>query len=127
MKNEWAFAISESARKQGNLLRRIRESSGLTMRQLAMQIGLSHTAISQLEHGKLELPRMRIEQIVVACGHSMKDFELAMGKGFVEANYREECESLIRSFDEGTLRVLYSVMKMIKISNSNEQVLGGLK
>lgn len=108
---DWAFALSEDSKKQGNLLRRIRESANLTMRQLAMQIGISHTAISQLEHGKLELPRARIEQIILACGHKIEDFEKMMGKGFVEINYKDECHSLIKGFDEETLRVLYSLMK----------------
>jgi transcriptional regulator with XRE-family HTH domain len=49
------------------------------MRQLAMQVGISHTAISQLEHGKLELPRARVEQLVLACGHSIDDFDRLMG------------------------------------------------
>lgn len=112
-KNDWAYALSDDSKKQGNLLRRIRESANLTMRQLAMQVGISHTAISQLEHGKLELPRSRIEQIVLACGHKIEDFEKMMGKGFVEINYKDECHSLIKGFDEETLRVLYSLMKRI--------------
>lgn len=69
MRKDWANAISADAKRQGNLIRKIRESAGLTLRQLAMQVGISHPAISQLEHGKLELPRTRIEQIVRACGH----------------------------------------------------------
>lgn len=114
MSREWSYAISEQSKRQGNLLRTIRESAGLTMRQLAMQIGISHTAISQLEHGKLELPRARVEQIVMACGHSTNDFDRMMGKGFVEVNYRDECHSLIKRFDEETLRLIYSLMRKME-------------
>ena len=121
MGRENAFAISDEAKRQGNLLRRIRESADLTMRQLAMQVGISHTAISQLEHGKLELPRARVEQLVLACGHSLEDFDRLMGKGFVEVNYRDECHSLIKSFDEDTLRSLFSVLKMIRFQPKQTQ------
>lgn len=120
---DWTFALSEDSKRQGNLLRRIRESSNLTMRQLAMQVGISHTAISQLEHGKLELPRSRVDQIIIACGYSISDFEKMMGKGLVEVNYRDECHSLIKAFDEETLRILYSLMK--KMPRPNFQKLVG--
>jgi transcriptional regulator with XRE-family HTH domain len=113
MKKEWATAISDKTKRQGNLLRKIRESSGLTMRQLAMQVGISHPAISQLEHGKLELPRYRVEQIVTACGHSMTDFDKMLGKGFVSPNYREECISIIKALDDDTIRLFYQLLAKI--------------
>lgn len=117
---EWAYATSEDTKRQGNLLRRVRESANLTMRQLAMQVGISHTAISQLEHGKLDLPRARVEQIVEACGHEMADFDRMMGKGFIELNYRDECHSLIKSFDEDTLKLLFSVMKRLRLPSKQK-------
>lgn len=60
MEKDWANPINEKSKRQGNLLRNIRGAAGLTMRQLAMQVGISHTAISQLEHGKLEVPYSRM-------------------------------------------------------------------
>lgn len=110
MKKEWASAISEDAKRLGHLIRNVRESSGMTMRQLALRIGISHTAISQLEHGKLELPRSRVEQIVLACGHSMHDFEKLLGKGFVAPNYREECISIIKTLDNDSVSLLYQLL-----------------
>lgn len=110
MKKEWASAINEDAKRLGNLVRNVRESSGMTMRQLAQRIGISHTAISQLEHGKLELPRARIEQIVSACGHSMVDFEKVMDKGFMTPNYRTECASLIKVLDDEALSLVYHLL-----------------
>lgn len=110
MRKEWANAISADAKRQGNLIRKIRESAGLTLRQLAMQVGISHPAISQLEHGKLELPRTRIEQIVRACGHTMADFEKLMGKAAVAPNYRDECMAIVKSLDEELVQHLYQVL-----------------
>ncbi len=113
MKKEWASAISDEAKRLGNFVRNVRESSGMTMRQLALRIGISHTAISQLEHGKLELPRSRVEQIVLSCGHSMADFDKMLGKGFVTPNYREECISILKTLDEDSVNLLYQLMVKI--------------
>lgn len=110
MKKDWANAISADAKRQGNFIRKIRESAGLTLRQLAMQVGISHPAISQLEHGKLDLPRARIEQIVRACGHTMADFEKLMGKAAVAPNYRDECLSIVKSVDEDLIQHLYQIL-----------------
>lgn len=120
MKRQWTNAISEEAKKQGNLLRNMREAAGLTMRQLSMQIGISHTAISQVEHGKLELPQGRIEQIVRACGQSMTDLEKMMGKSFVAPNYRNECASLIKVLDEEAISLVYRLM--IRLSGQGSPV-----
>lgn len=110
MKKEWASAISEDAKRLGSLIRNVRESSGMTMRQLALRIGISHTAISQLEHGKLELPRSRVEQIILACGHSKADFDKLLGKGFIAPNYREECISIVKTLDEDSVNILYQLL-----------------
>lgn len=110
MKRQWTNAISEVAKKQGSLLRNMREAADLTMRQLAMQIGISHTAISQIEHGKLELPYGRIEQIVKACGQSMTDFEKMMGKTFIAPNYRDECISIVKTLDEESVSIVYQLL-----------------
>lgn len=125
MKKEWASAISEDAKRLGNLIRNVRESSGMTMRQLALRIGISHTAISQLEHGKLELPRSRVEQIVLACGHSMIDLERMMGKGFVAPNYRQECISIIKSLDEDSVRLLYHLLMKLGTNSPASKVKPG--
>lgn len=113
MKKDWACAISADAKRQGNLIRKIRESAGLTLRQLAMQVGISHPAISQLEHGKLDLPRSRIEAIVKACGYSTDDFDKMMGKAAIALNYRDECLSIVKSLDEETVQHLYQLLKRL--------------
>lgn len=122
MRKNWAHSISESAKQQGNLLRRIRESSNLTMRQLAMQVGISHSAISQLEHGKLELPRARVEQIVRACGHSVEDFDRLMGKKFVHVDYREECLSIIRRMEEEDLMLFFKLLSKLVSEQNGRQI-----
>ena len=113
MRKEWANPISEKSKRQGNLLRNIREAAGLTMRQLAMQIGISHTAISQLEHGKLDLPYARIEQLVTACGQTMADYEKIMGKSFVTPNYRDECISIVKVLDDQAVVHLYQLLSRL--------------
>ena len=116
MEKEQVKVSNETAKRHGNLLRTIRESAQLTMRQLGMRIGISHTAISQIEHGKLELPRYRVEQILSACGQTMDDFDRMVGSGFKILNYKDECISLIKSLDDETLKDLFGILHKIKIN-----------
>jgi transcriptional regulator with XRE-family HTH domain len=69
--------LTTTKKKETNLptvLRRMRESSELTMRQVGAMIGVSHVAISQFENRKLDLPDYRIEQMVKAYGFTMDEF-----------------------------------------------------
>jgi transcriptional regulator with XRE-family HTH domain len=62
------------------VLKRMRESAGLTMRQAGAIVGISHVAISQFENRKLDLPEYRIEQLVKAYGLTLEDFNKLMGE-----------------------------------------------
>ncbi|MEQ1665176.1 MAG: helix-turn-helix transcriptional regulator [Bdellovibrionales bacterium] len=123
MKKTWATAINETAKRQGNLLRKVRESTNLTMRQLAMQVGISHTAISQLENGKLDLPRARVEQIVIACGYKVEDFNKLLGVGSVVIDYRSECRALLNDMDEDCLKLMYGVMSRMRGAANKSEAL----
>jgi len=80
-------------------------------------VGISHTAISQQEHGKLALPMFRVQQIVEACGFTMDEFYNLLG-GEIKPDYRGECIRLIQKFDEETLMALHCVISQMKANQS---------
>lgn len=91
------------------VLRRMRESSGLTMRQAAGLVGISHVAISQFENQKLNLPEYRIEQLVKAYGFSISDFNKLAGRA-PGINLKDDCHAMIDRLEEGQLAAIRAVM-----------------
>lgn len=94
------------------LLRRMRESAELTMRQVGGMIGVSHVTISQFENGKLELPAYRIEQLVNAYGLTMDDFNKILGRAPV-VGLKDDCRAMIDRMTEEQLVILRGLLKMI--------------
>tara|TARA_Y100001935_G_scaffold231724_1_gene212986 strand:- start:4112 stop:4540 length:429 start_codon:yes stop_codon:yes gene_type:complete len=111
MKKQWATPINQQTKREGVVLKNIRINAELTMRQLAMLLGISHTAISQVEHGKLALPRYRQEQWVLSCGYTVLDYDRLLGKKFQLINYKDELISMLKNLDQETIELAYKVIK----------------
>lgn len=103
------------------VMRRMRESSGLTMRQAGAMIGISHVAISQFENGKLDLPDYRIEQLVNAYGCKMEDFNKIVGRAPV-ISPKDDCHAMIDRLSENQLSAVRSVLSQLLISQAVAQV-----
>ncbi len=91
------------------IMRRMRESSGLTMRQAAGIVGFSHVAISQFENGKLVLPDYRVEQLVRAYGFTLDEFHKIIGHAPV-ISPKDDCHSMIDRMDGEQLAAMRVVM-----------------
>lgn len=102
------------------VMRRMRESSGLTMRQAAGMIGISHVAISQFENQKLSLPFYRIEQLVRAYGFTMDDFNKIVGNRPV-ASPKDNCLAMINRMSEEQLSALQAVMGFMLLPRGQVQ------
>lgn len=101
------------------LLRRMRESAELTMRQVGALIGVSHVTISQFENGKLELPDFRIEQMVSAYGLTMQDFYKILGHA-PAGNPKDDCHAMLNKMNETQLAAIRAVLKEILQACSTE-------
>ena len=111
MKKRWANPKDEQSKKEGNILRNIRTSADMTMRELAVHLGISHTAISQVEHGKLALPRYRQEQWVTACGYAVDGYDKLLGRRLTIINYKDELISMLKNLDQESMELAYKVIK----------------
>lgn len=94
------------------VLRRMRESSELTMRQVGAMIGISHVAISQFENRKLDLPDYRIEQLVKAYGYTMDEFNKIMGKAPV-VSPKDDCFAMLEKLNDDQLVVIRAILNLI--------------
>lgn len=94
------------------VLRRMRESSELTMRQVGAMIGISHVAISQFENRKLDLPDYRIEQLVKAYGYTMDEFNKIMGKAPV-VSPKDDCFAMLEKLNDDQLVAVRAILNLI--------------
>jgi len=112
--------LTTARKKETNeptVLRRMRESSGLTMRQVGGMIGISHVAISQFENRKLDLPAYRVEQLVKAYGFTMEEFGKIMGRAPV-LNPKDDCHAMIDRMDDDQLTALRAVLSQLLRSSA---------
>ena len=107
------FAVDKTKENNTHIvMRRMRESSGLTMRQAGGMIGISHVAISQFENQKLKLPDYRIEQLVKAYGFTLNEFAKIIGKEVV-VNLKDDCHSMLDRMNDEQLAALRAIMSQL--------------
>ena len=120
--------LSASKNKSSNLptvMRRMRESSELTMRQVGAMVGVSHVTISQFENGKLELPDYRVEQLVKAYGYTMDEFNKIMGKSAPVVSPKDDCFAMLEKLTEEQVALLRTLMShFVNLNTSAIQIRG---
>lgn len=94
------------------VLRRMRESSELTMREVGAMIGISHVAISQFENQKLNLPDYRVEQLVKAYGYTMDEFNKIIGRAIV-VSPKDDCHAIVDRLDDEQLLAVRAILNQI--------------
>lgn len=94
------------------VLRSMRESAELTMRQVGALIGVSHVTISQFENGKLDLPDYRIEQLINAYGLTVDDLNKILGRP-LSSNPKDDCHAMVNKLNESQLFAIRAVMAQI--------------
>lgn len=105
--------LTITKKKSSNLptvLRRMRESAELTMRQVGGMIGVSHVAISQFENQKLDLPDYRIEQMVKVYGYTMDEFNKIMGRSAPVVSPKDDCYAMLERLTDDQIGLIRSVM-----------------
>lgn len=105
-------AIKSKNESVANVLRRLRENAGLTTRQAASIVGVTHTTISHFENGKRAVQGFRIEQFVRAYGYTMEQFNKIIGNNTV-LSFKDDCMAMINLMDDEQLAAIRAVMSQI--------------
>jgi len=81
------------------------------MSQAGRLFQLTGSTISHIEHGRMDLPKARVEQMVMAYGYTMTDYNEYVAEGKkVPLNLRDECLAIVRKLDDMKLQALYAVV-----------------
>ena len=116
------MAITEQKRMTSvaNVMKRLRENAGLTTRQAAGIIGVTHTTISHFETGRRDFPSLRIEQLVKGYGYTMEEFEKILGHRSV-ISHKDDCVTMIGQLDDDQLSAIRSVLSQM-LRNSKQVI-----
>lgn len=97
--------------RQATILRWMRMSRRISMREAGRQNGCSDSSISHYEQGRMDMKPGRMRQIVESYGYTMEEFEeYAGGKPLPTLSIKDECFCLIERLDESKLRAVHALL-----------------
>ena len=73
----------------------MRKSRGMSMLQAGERAGVTDSAISHIEQGRMDVSDARIGTLVSAYGYTLREFRDYLGGKPLPILYREECISTI--------------------------------
>lgn len=96
--------------KDAQILRYMRISKEFSLNKAGRLVGVSSSAISHMETGRMDLSKARIETLVRAYGYTMSEYlEFHDGKP-IPVNLRDECILLLRQCNESKIQMLHPVI-----------------
>lgn len=103
--------------RQATILRWMRMSRRISMREAGRRNGCSDSSISHYEQGRMDLSARKILQLVESYVYTMAEFEeYAAGKPLPVLSIKDECFCLIDRLDESKLRGKHSVAPVYRRS-----------
>jgi transcriptional regulator with XRE-family HTH domain len=97
--------------REAIVLRHLRKTRHISMRNAGLLIGVTSSAISHYEQGRMNLPVARIPELLQGYGYTQADFEeYVMGKPLPVYDLRDECEQVIARIETPKLKSLHAVL-----------------
>lgn len=97
--------------RTSKILRFMRVSKRISMREAGRRCNLSDSAINHYEHGRMDVPEQRLRHLVEAYGYSMDDFRaFSEGKEIPVLSIKDECVGLLELIDEAKLKTVHAVL-----------------
>jgi hypothetical protein len=105
---------------QAKIIRYMRVSRKISMREAGRRNNCSDTCICHYEHGRMGLSPELAAQLATSYGFTRDEFEAHMkGKPLPAPNVREECDALLDMLDEDTLRTVQTVLMTFALKGSS--------
>ena len=99
--------------KEVRVIRILRKRRGLTQYQAAKSCDYANSIFGQIENGRIELPRDRIEHIVRSLGFSPPDFDRLMKVEVLRDEMIERCTLYLESLEDNKLESAQLVIKSL--------------
>jgi len=99
------------------LLRRCRESRGLSMSEAASLAGKSISWISHIENGRMDVTEEHYKLLLPLYGQTEKTFQTYLtGKAFLDSPSRKECLETIHNLPDQHIEALLPLVQTLKTS-----------
>ena len=109
---------------EAELLKRLREHRGLSMRDAASLAGKSISWISHVENGRMNVTNEHLQILIPAYGQTEKSFKTYLnGSAFVDTPARKECLDTIHDLPDKHIQALLPLVKTLK-STSPDSIKG---
>ncbi len=99
--------------KEVRVIRILRKRMGLTQYQAAHLCGYATSIFGQIENGRIELPRPRIEHIVRRLGLPVLEFDKLMKMEVLRDEMIEQCAAFLDSLEDHKLESAQTVIKAL--------------
>jgi len=97
--------------REALVLRWMRRSRHISMRKAGLLIGVTSSAISHYEQGRMDLPKARVPELLQGYGYTPAEYEeFVMGKGLPVLSLRDDCEQIIARVNGEKLKTLHAVL-----------------
>lgn len=99
--------------KAVKILRYMRLMGRTSMKEAGKRLGISDSAISHIENGKMELPQERIFQMVIAYGFTMCEFKELCLRSEIPVHRRDDCKRLLDALPDSKLEMVLPFLMQI--------------
>lgn len=98
--------------KEAAVLKYLRESRKLSVRNAAKVVGLSDTKINHAENGRCDLHPTLILKILNGYGYTYEGFmELVKGNKLMPSNLYAECVEILKRLDKEKLKTIKTILE----------------
>jgi transcriptional regulator with XRE-family HTH domain len=103
--------------EEAALLRRFRESRGLSMPEVSELTGKSISWISHIENGRMDVTSEHFRLLLPLYGQTEKSFQTYLtGKAFLNLPSRKECLDTIHNLPDQHIEALLPLVQTLKTS-----------
>ena len=97
--------------RTSKILRYMRVSKHISMREAAHRCDLSVSAINHYEHGRMDISERRLRQLAKAYGYTAQELQgLIDGQELPVLDLKRECLGLLELIDEKKLKTVHAVL-----------------
>lgn len=99
---------------EARILRMIREERGLSIRQVAKELGYSETYLRHIEKGRLDIPSEAFTRRTLSFYNvTLRQFK-KRASGVLEIDKRDECMSIINRINDHSLDIVWKILQQFK-------------
>ena len=96
--------------KEAMVLRYMRQSRNLSLNQAGQLVGISGSAISHIEQGRMDVSRARIQTLLQAYQFTAEEYLEFFDGSPVPMSLRDECIGILKQLDESKLQAVHAVL-----------------